>query len=87
MNLLYKFCKKRLYTPRCSKLDSDADVRRTEALEDDAGSATEGRNLVRPSVVPSNEVEASGLNLPYYTYTIHENNQHIIFVVYFYRRL
>ena len=39
--------------------DSDADVRKTEALEDDAGSATEGRNLVRPSVVPRNEVEAS----------------------------
>ena len=41
------------------QVDPKADVRRTVALGDDVGSATEGRNLVRPSVVLRNVVETS----------------------------
>jgi hypothetical protein len=74
MNIMNKSKEKFKQT---NKVDPDADVRRTAALGthptgatltdlwsvggDDAGSATEGRNLVRPSVVLRNVVEASNI--------------------------
>ena len=71
------------------QLDENSDGRSPEEFRRDAGSATEGRNLVRPSVVLRNVVEASeivdALALsekypisPNFEFILSENNRHIL---------